>query len=1257
VPAWVDNNVGGEVVIFTDGSMNNIKETEEKIFGQASGEEDESIGASGAVVYFRSQLSTSLGHPYQPTKLIYTPGICSQEIAFLTPYLTEAIAIISALSNLRLEQNFHLHKYDIFSDCESLVKAIYSTQELHNSILNRDPYMAAIHNLSRGLHIRFRWVRSHVERRNKIPSTWSFLDVGNYLADRLADMDTKSLAVILPASLLSNICVFRMPQVLKELRASSQFVLVHNNTPISEQQIKKLHQRLHTQRYLIHRQGVSTRKTKWSQLSLRFAKTVFSKMPEQISATRAHKIIFDKFDNDQYKDDSDHQCYLCGYEGADTLQHLSLCQRPELAPGRENAEREMAAVRIREDLEPYRREMMVVKGVVTQLLAADYKCWFGLYNQTHRTAILQAMGPGPSKKPTAVRQQIISWLTPWAHYLTLILDARNTVKAAVHDQQEQVQSYGYYTPLSDPDDPADDETPLHGLQSPVFGDLNQRESNDTDIRSHSPAQKVRSRRWANKSVAHHKPVQIKSSASAAMEQYCVTEECYIQAYAQGISTLKLIRPEQDVRDVLTYGLGPIYGRNSRLYLVDEGNLTCQVVPSSSLATYSGIKASKLHNGNVLLVRSLNSTIKPIQTISCLNRQGDNSGALWRDLMDRYRGIRNVRGNGECWYRCLGVYVIECAINDRPNWTRLTSHLRCHRSLLYLEPSDLINFEHGLTWLTQIESDATYRICQLEEDMCNGASYGTSLDIDKFLTQAITLNCIEAIQDADSDLQTTISSEYGVDHIDGNLDMLWTHILYGTDSETGNRTWATEHVDKLQMYSRFGLSAQVEMAGSHSTHCIDVQTPLADTVAHMVLLLRNGHYDILYENNSRSDYKQVWKISNTMDGLRTRLLGPYPDRKHRHKYLNSVIIDGVLSQEQSRSQSGVQIYDSSLWEAIRTDNNHSCERILRGRQIDADTHKLLIPINIDNQHFVLAVVDIRDVTVWLYDPLGEENINLERADKISAAIGHFLRCNFCSKIWIGPLQRNSYDCGVFVIAIATAIARGTSITDLTHVDCQQVRSETWEILLQVWWQEQRLNGNLEVHRQRGVEEIHIKEKVGLIEVTNECARVEKQKGASQSSGVKSRLQFKSGLTSSKITEDKDKAAAGRRSKSNMTIPQFFKPTSSRPEIQHSGPNGDEASEGLGVLRSELGGAPSREEGQVKPDKTISIDEAYPIKDVMRQLKPLQDDEVAHEASEKNATTWWRRGFRTQIISKPEPHQDSSKAEVLLSQNNNYHDSGD
>ena len=124
---------GDEIIIFTDGSLNDIKEVEHSIFGGASGADGETQGASAAVVFIR-KVDSDLTQMHRPTQLIRTPNVNSNEVLYLTPYLTEAIAIIGALSEVRRVQNFQSSSYQIFSDCESLVKAIHSTLEVFNPI-------------------------------------------------------------------------------------------------------------------------------------------------------------------------------------------------------------------------------------------------------------------------------------------------------------------------------------------------------------------------------------------------------------------------------------------------------------------------------------------------------------------------------------------------------------------------------------------------------------------------------------------------------------------------------------------------------------------------------------------------------------------------------------------------------------------------------------------------------------------------------------------------------------------------------------------------------------------------------------------------------------------------------------------------------------------------------------------------------------------------------------------------------------------
>ena len=90
------------------------------------------------------------------------------------------------------------------------------------------------------------------------------MEIGNYLADRLADGDMRVIGQILNGSTIGHVTILGMPHITTELRASSRFVFSHMNVPVSEQQIRKLHDRNRLQGYLHHRQRVSTRRTKWT---------------------------------------------------------------------------------------------------------------------------------------------------------------------------------------------------------------------------------------------------------------------------------------------------------------------------------------------------------------------------------------------------------------------------------------------------------------------------------------------------------------------------------------------------------------------------------------------------------------------------------------------------------------------------------------------------------------------------------------------------------------------------------------------------------------------------------------------------------------------------------------------------------------------------------------------------------------------------------------------------------------------------------
>ena len=244
-----------DILIFTDGSFYQIKEAETAIFGISAADSGESRGSSAVIVYSKSK-DTNMFHLRE---MLLVPDLTHTNVLFLTPYYSEAIGIICALKQIRTQQLYGIHKYTIYSDCKSLVSEIKSTAECYNHILNRDPYLAVIHKLSRGLDITFLWVRSHIERREKDHLKWDFPSTGNYLADRVADRDWASLKNIgITDKAIRDIIICPFTSLIVELQQSARFVFVHNGIPVSEGQMVKLHHLQRAQRYLRKRVTVST---------------------------------------------------------------------------------------------------------------------------------------------------------------------------------------------------------------------------------------------------------------------------------------------------------------------------------------------------------------------------------------------------------------------------------------------------------------------------------------------------------------------------------------------------------------------------------------------------------------------------------------------------------------------------------------------------------------------------------------------------------------------------------------------------------------------------------------------------------------------------------------------------------------------------------------------------------------------------------------------------------------------------------------
>ena len=186
----------------------------------------------------------------------------------------------------------------------------------------------------------------------------------------------------------------------------------------------------------------------------------------------------------------------------------------------------------------------------------------------------------------------------------------------------------------------------------------------------------------------------------------------------------------------------------------------------------------------------------------------------------------------------------------------------------------------------------------------------------------------------------------------------------------------------------------------------------------------------------------------------------------------------VTYESRRRDRGVKCLSLGFWEAVRTNNRLACNNYLRGAELGVNDRMILIPANNSNVHFTLVIVDLLECVAWQYDPLIIEVRDLTQAGRIGEVIGQHIHRTFTTQSWLGPQQGNSVDCGIYVFLVIAALLKGQQANDRMYVNCKQTRQQLWEILLEMWWQEQRANGMTASHRERGVREVHNAEIVDL-----------------------------------------------------------------------------------------------------------------------------------------------------------------------------------
>ena len=179
---------------------------------------------------------------------------------------------------------------------------------------------------------------------------------------------------------------------------------------------------------------------------------------------------------------------------------------------------------------------------------------------------------------------------------------------------------------------------------------------------------------------------------------------------------------------------------------------------------------------------------------------------------------------------------------------------------------------------------------------------------------------------------------------------------------------------------------------------------------------------LDRKRKRSTEEKKENIFDVRDQETVATVGPYDlngsDLKSLmpKEWLNDVVINAYIS-----TLKGVQsIKNGSHLLSTRCD----VKRWFRKSKIEPEGF-LLVPINVKGNHWALCIVNFDERLVYYYDSLpgySDRNYARELANIIERTYSRLYH-RMTIDILRGPIQTNSYDCGVFVLAMAKYVSEG------------------------------------------------------------------------------------------------------------------------------------------------------------------------------------------------------------------------------------------
>ena len=599
----------------------------------------------------------------------------------------------------------------------------------------------------------------------------------------------------------------------------------------------------------------------WVDFTLALSIEVMNKCGKPTSKATKMKVLYDKYDDDRYKlEDKKRYCPLCEVNGSDDLtDHLFNCCPADEAQRITNLAIAKFDNTPLSDITLQHPNSKSFKAELRLMLLSQHSCRIGRFNSSHRNKLINTMGSMTDTYSKHLHRDLVKLVGIFAAATFELVELRNSTRASTLalGSPEQLRTEAGSVWVQVP--PKKHNTGTVGKQaSPAANPIKRlwdayksKNNNPFSVLADDTSGVSRNDDEDDSSIepttelpAAHKPLlnSVKNSrgtneyAATNAEEYKVQNEITITIDTPGHIQLAKIQ-QGDTLD------GHIHLENDSYYhkyLVTDPEqvYTTRITPSNRAAPEGCVSSLYIPDGATVIARPSYPPM-PISPKRLIQAHRFTNNLRWA-----FYGWREVRGDGNCYYRAIYFAVMERAIGLQ----------EFSSSLLLGIYTKFVEIEDTLLSTYSEQNIEHYR--QLMEDLREQRSmFDSVMDFEDYLitNPGIEIAYICVMRSIMGRIllnhETTISPEqlelikqfYG--YTDENIETLWAEKIWSEQiSPLGME--ADGPLVQLHAIPTF-LSVGCQLYSLSENGTQGTKNELFYPLINISIILIGGHYDITY----------------------------------------------------------------------------------------------------------------------------------------------------------------------------------------------------------------------------------------------------------------------------------------------------------------------------------------------------------------------------------------------------------------------------